>query len=525
MDLLLLHVPKFNNYYKPFGWFSFINLPPIGLLGLADFLRKNRYSTRIVHLGVEKYKYGEINLDKMIAEHQPAIVGLDLHWHFQTFDVIEIAQKLKQAHPEVAIVVGGFTASVSAEEILRAFDCIDFVVRGDAEIPLRDLIAEFHSGRAYHNVPNLAFREGGAIRANPISYLGDQKILDSLCYTDFTLMKDYPTFVDSFSRYVHLDIFSADLQRLLMEQGKMFPVFLGRGCVYNCSFCGGARSAQKSINSRVGVYLRPVESVLDSLKDLQRFGFDAAVLPLDPPPAPEREKFYLALFEGIKEEKIRLTLEVERYHLPTREFIKRFRDLPGPDSWITLSPGSHNEEIRRKNGLYRYSNAELEECLKMMDEEGANSLVYFWAGQPFERENDLKEMGRYMRYLRRKFKRLRCRASMIEIEPASPMSSNAERYGVIPQRQSFMDYYHYHRQAGHNPFLEMGCDRTECPSQAKTKTLFCRHLCTRFDRRWASPFVRRTLCNCAAGMWKSGAFGLLDKIIGAAFIMPFVFAT
>lgn len=156
-DLLFLHVPKFNNYYKPFGRFSFVNLPPIGLLGLADFLRKNSYSTRIIHLGVEKHQYGEINLDKMIAEHQPAMVGLDLHWHFQAYDVIEIAQKLKRAHPEVAIVVGGFTASFFAEEILRKFDCIDFVIRGDAEIPLRDLVAQYHSGKLISMSQTLLF--------------------------------------------------------------------------------------------------------------------------------------------------------------------------------------------------------------------------------------------------------------------------------------------------------------------------------------------------------------------------------
>ena len=525
MDLLFLHVPKFNNYYKPFGRFSFINLPPIGLLGLADFLRKNSYSTRIIHLGVEKHKYGEINLEKMVAEHQPAMVGLDLHWHFQAYDAIEIARKLKKSHPEVAIVAGGFTASFFAEEILREFDCIDFVIQGDAEVPLRDLIAQYHSEGAYHNVPNLAYREGGAIRTNPISYVGDQKILDTLCYTDFTLMKDYPTFVDSFSRYVHLDILSENLQRLLMEQGKMFPVFLGRGCVYNCSFCGGARSAQKSITNRQGVYLRPFESVLNSLRDLQRFGFDTTVLPLDPPPAPVREKFYLALFEAIKREKISLTLEVERYHLPSREFIRQFRDLPGPNSWITLSPGSQNEEIRKKNGLNRYSNAELEECLKMMDEEGVNSLVYFWAGQPFETEKDLKEMGGYMKHLRNKFTRVRCRASMIEIEPASPMSSNAGHYGVMPERQSFMDYYHYHRQAGRNPFLEMGYERAGCPSQTKTKKLFCRHLCTRFDRRWATPFIRKTLCNVADGVWKSGLVGLLEKVVGVIWFLSVFYAT
>lgn len=511
MDLLFVHVPKFDNYCRPFNRFSFINLPPVGLLGLADFVRKNHHSTRIVHLGVEKYKYGEVDLDKIVGEHQPAMVGLGLHWHFQSFDVIEAARKIKQDHPGIPIVLGGFTASAFAEEILRTFDCVDFVIRGDAEVPLRDLISQYHSGKVYERVPNLAFRAGGTIRMNPVSYVGGPETLDPLCYTDFTLMKDYPTFVDSFSRYIHLNDISEELQKILIGQEKMYPVFLGRGCVYNCFFCGGARTAQKANNNRVGVYLRPVESVLDSLKDLQRFGFESVGLALDPPPVSAREEFYIAVFEGLKKENISLTVEVERYHLPSREFIRHFRELPGSDSYVTLSPGSHNEEIRRKNGLYRYSNAELEECLGMMEEEGVYSLVCFSAGQPFESAADLKGMGRYLRRLQWKFKHVRFRTSMIEIEPESPMSSNARAFGVKPKRSTFMDYYRYHSQLGRNHFLEMGYERAGCPTEAETKKLFCRHLCTRFNLRWLPPVFNRGLCRVAETIWKSGTFRLLDK--------------
>ena len=524
LDLLFFHVPKFNNYSKPFNRFSFINLPPMGLLGLADFLRRNQYSTRIVHLGVEKHKYGEVNLAKIIGEHQPAMVGLGLHWHFQSFDVIETARKIKQDHPEVAIVLGGFTASAFAEEILRTFDCVDFVVRGDAEIPLRDLIAQYHSEKAYERVPNLAFREGGSVRTNPITYVGGRETLDSLCYTDFTLMKDYPTFVECFSRYVHLNDISEDLQKIMIGQERMYPVFLGRGCVYNCFFCGGAQIAQRSNNNRSEIYLRPVKAVLDSLRDLQRFGFESVGLAFDPPPVSAREEFYIAVFEGMKKENISLTVEVERYHLPSREFIRHFRELPKSDSYVTLSPGSHNEEIRRKNGLYRYSNAQLEECLGVMEKEGVNSLICFSAGQPFESESDLKEMGRYVRRLQWKYKHARCRTSMIEIEPASPMSSNARAFGVQPKRSTFIDYYFYHSQLGRNHFHEMGYERAGCPTETETKRLFCRHLCTRFNMRWLPVFVNRSLCSVASGMWKSGAFSLLDKVLGTAFIFSNVIA-
>lgn len=156
MDLLLLHVPKFKNYYKPLGNFSFIELPPIGLLGLADFVRKRNHTTEVIHLGVEQQVEGSIDLDKTIRDTNPAIIGLDLHWHFQSFDVIEVAKKIKATHPDIAVVLGGFTASFFAKDILRDHDCVDFVIRGDAEVPLLELIRHHLSDGIYNDVPNLA---------------------------------------------------------------------------------------------------------------------------------------------------------------------------------------------------------------------------------------------------------------------------------------------------------------------------------------------------------------------------------
>ena len=152
MDIRFLHVPKFSNDDKPIDRFSFINLPTIGLLGSADYLRQNHYDARIIHLGVERQVSGAIDLDKIIVEHQPLIVGLSLHWHFQAYDVIETAEKIKQAHPEVAVLLGGFTAllislkkfcgpstaSISLSEVTPKFHCWSFLpstVR--AEITIR----------------------------------------------------------------------------------------------------------------------------------------------------------------------------------------------------------------------------------------------------------------------------------------------------------------------------------------------------------------------------------------------------
>ncbi len=73
-DVLLLHVPKFKNRYKPIGSFSFINLPPMGLLGLADYLRQNGRTARIVHLGVEREVSGGLDFQRILAEARPSSV-------------------------------------------------------------------------------------------------------------------------------------------------------------------------------------------------------------------------------------------------------------------------------------------------------------------------------------------------------------------------------------------------------------------------------------------------------------------
>ena len=171
-DILFIHTPKLNNYYKPIGEYIFILFIPVGLLGLADLLNRNGYKTRIIHLGVEFAKYKKIDLNKIIIENKPDIIGLDLHWHHQSYDVIEFAKKIKIIDHNVKILLGGFTASYFAEEIMKNFDCIDFIIKGEAEIPIIELIKQTKSGKEYNTIPNLVYRENNEIKSNPIRYIG-----------------------------------------------------------------------------------------------------------------------------------------------------------------------------------------------------------------------------------------------------------------------------------------------------------------------------------------------------------------
>jgi hypothetical protein len=195
--------------------------------------------------------------------------------------------------------------------------------------------------------------------------------------------------------------------------------------------------------------------------------------------------------------------------LPSARFIESFRELPGKGSFITLSPHTQDADLRRKNGLYRYSNLAIENCLDLMETKNVNSLLCFTCGLPFETRADLEEMVNYQRGLRKKYSRMRFKTCLIEIEPGSGMSRTPGLYGLKLERSSFADYYRYHSQPAQNHWLEMGYSRNTCPDHGEVSEFFCRHFCERFKAGRLSPMI----CNTLAAMWRVGAFQTLDKVL------------
>lgn len=510
LDILFLHVPKFENYYRLIGRFSFILYPPIGLLGLADFLRQKRLSSRIVHLGVDRHLRGERPLAALLDEHPAPIIGLDLHWHFQSYDVIETARQIKEAHPGKRIVLGGFTASLFADEILREFPFIDFVVSGDAEVPLDELVRQCQSKENFASVPNLAFRDGNTVRMNPISFVADEDLLNRINFTDFRLLHDYREYIEHFSRYVRLPGSLEHLQSLLFSKYTSYPVFIGRGCSFECSYCGGSHDAQERIAARTRTALRTPTAVVDSIRDLAGYGFDLACLASDCIPPARSDSFYVPIFEAMRTENLLIALEVERNFLPTEDFLKSFAGLPRNDSFITLSPHTHSDSLRRANRLYRYGIEELEACLERMDELQIRSRICFTCGLPFESDSDMRDMAAYQKRLRRRFPLADIRTGMIEIEPGSPMSRDPENYGLHLDRSTFMDYYNYHSRQDRDHWMTLGFNRASCPSQDETSRFFCQHFCRKFGTGVLSPILCRTL----GTLRMAGAFPILNSMLG-----------
>lgn len=237
LDCLFLHVPKLTNYYRPINHFIWINFLPMGLLGLADLLQRHHISTQVVHLGVEWIENHQFSIIEYIREKSPRIVAFDLHWHHQSYDVIELVKKIKAAFPSIYVLLGGYTASFFHEEIMKNFDEVDGVIRGEAEIPMLELVKALQKGEEdFFPVSNLTWRRKGRILFNPLSYVATEKELNHLSFTNFLLLKNYPTYI----RYIGQPFYVKGVSKeknfwMYSLKSPIYHLTVGRGCPVQCT--------------------------------------------------------------------------------------------------------------------------------------------------------------------------------------------------------------------------------------------------------------------------------------------------
>ncbi len=119
------------------------------------------------------------NTIKQILELEPDLLAFSVVRATSQW-AIEVATEVKQ-HLEVPTVFGNIHATSVPEELL-AHPCVDFVIRGEGEFAMLDLVQSLEKGDFDPTIENLSFRENGGIRDNPLRPLIDD--LDSLPFPD-----------------------------------------------------------------------------------------------------------------------------------------------------------------------------------------------------------------------------------------------------------------------------------------------------------------------------------------------------
>lgn len=465
IDCLFVHVPKKSSYYKPLDEFMCINYVPMGLFALADLLVREGYRSQILHLGVEWIENRDFSLIHWLEDKKVGAIGLPLHWHYQSFDVIDVAAKIKARYPDVFLFLGGYTSSYFAGEILERFPQIDAVIRGDGEVPLLALMEAIQGkpGATLAHVPNLTWRQGDKVVVNPIGYVAGREDLDRLRFTNLSLLQNYPTYVRSFSLPLAWSkYFTAEENwQHLNIKTTLFPLCVGRGCPVDCSFCGGSSSALYKFGGRREVAFRSPEKVVESIVEAKSYGYQTMEVCFDP--TPEEDAYYLELFRQIRARGIEVDWYFECWALPTERFIRELkRTFPGENSVLAISPESGSEHIRRLNKGYFYTNEQMYARLDLAREVGLAIDVFFTIGVPHETREEIQATREVMAEIYRRYPNLkRLMVWSIQLEPGAPQFECPEKYGIEPERRNFLDFYQSHSGLFSDTYSALGY-RSRC---------------------------------------------------------------
>lgn len=503
LDCLIVHVPKFQNRYRPLGNYTSTQWMALGVFALADAVAKRGHRVRILHLGLERSLDPRFSLESYLAAHPCRVVAFSAHFHQQLYDTLRVAGAVKERHPSVHIALGGMTASFFAGDILALFPHVDSVIRGEGEMPLQQLVAGVVAGGGdLSGVPNLLWRRNGAVVDNEGRYLASPGDLDALDFCNLSYMEHHESYVHMPKIFTHLRLpprMKWGMSRLISRRER--PIFhglpVGRGCVTNCFYCGGGQQAHRLINERRHVVFRSPEKVMGSIRDLLGYGYEGAYVSFDP--VPESDAYYRTLFGMLRAEGLGFDLPFSSWSLPSRGFIDEYAKTFGRGSYIAISPETGSEDLRKKvRGIF-FSNEELLGTLRYAGERGVRTIVFFSLGLPGETRDDFERSLRLKERIEKECRFAETDAFSIEIEPAAPWYLNPERYQITLCRKGLGGFIREQRSPAYSSMTSLGYykqeylgERTRGEEDYARKVLRakCRHFCG-----------QRTICTVSAAFW------------------------
>lgn len=467
--------------------------PPMGLFSIGDELVRAGHEVRIVHVDVERSLDPSFDLGRYAELREADLVGIAIHWAHQALESVRLARSVKTARPQTFVVAGGLTASSFAGEIVETVQEFDGVIRGEGEVPMRELARELESaareGRSARlaSVPNLVWRDPQSagscdaalpianttsprparlrlmveveadpgsglsipmgIRANRMGFVAHGADYAALRYA-------HPEFLEHRDAVMAMNVFGSNVRP---------PVFLlaaSRGCPFECSFCGGGRSAHGLLGARQKAEHRPLDSVMEDLRTAAREGYRSFYVCHDPVP---NGPYYFELFERIRAERLgqRLALGFGSWGLPNLAFLKQAR-ATFREVFLEISPEVFDPQMRGRIRNYGYANADLEERLRVADELDIRVELFFAFPFPGETFETMRRTRAYALELARRYSdNIQVSVLSLSTDPQSPLMVDPDAWGVTVETRSFKAYvdalargWNRYPASGHAPWLQ-----------------------------------------------------------------------
>ena len=405
-DLILLHAPTvydFRKYPLMFGPIAdgvpstpLFEMYPIGFFSIVEHLDGNGVGVRIINLAVRMLSSDKFDAEEMLRRLKPKAFGIDLHWLPHAQGSLEVAKICKKYHPSIPVIFGGYSATYFHEELIR-YPEVDFIIQGDStEEPLLQLMnaVNHQSNSNFNTIPNLVWKDSsGEVHINPFTHVPHE--LNKFSNNYIAVFKSALKYRDVRS----LSPWKGWTSHEWLDY-PITPVITCRGCVHNCTFCGGSRNALALYCNRKRPAFRDPHLIAEDIVKIAKY--TRAPIFIIGDLFQSGEEYAYTILEDLKKARIKNHLVFELFTTAPKRYFERVAESVENFNF-EISPDSHDEKIRAAEGK-RYKNAEIENNLKWALDAGCNKFdLFFMIGLPSQTCESVMETVDWCGYLMKKF--------------------------------------------------------------------------------------------------------------------------
>jgi anaerobic magnesium-protoporphyrin IX monomethyl ester cyclase len=277
-------------------------------------------------------------------------------------DAIKTLELAKSVNPATITIIGGVHPTFMYEEVLNSSAAIDYIICGEGETTLRELLLVLEAGGDVATVPGLAYRQVDAIVKTP-----KRRFMESI--------DDLPTAWDLLDWQ--------DYTYFIIPNSRLGAISTSRGCDYDCIFCSQQIFWEKSWRAR------DPQNVADELEYLYKTYQVNVFLITDEYPTRNRDRWESFLDAVIaKELPVYLLMETRATDIiRDREIIGKYRKA----GIVYISIGVEATDQTTLDFLRKDTDVDVaKQALDLIHEQGIVSEASFMLGFPGETNASVK---------------------------------------------------------------------------------------------------------------------------------------
>ncbi len=414
---------------------------PMGVFAIADLLEREGFGVKIINYPLEQYLNPNWSLIDYIRTIDFKICGIDLHWIHNAHGAIEIARIVKEVKPNAKVILGGFSASYFHVQILKYYKSIDGIVRGEGEIPLLKYVQNINQKQSLDSIPNFSYRNSSNhIKTNPLSYTA--KTLDNLNFTNMSLLKNAKKYFEC--------------SRKIM--GISFNLPIGRGCPFNCPFCGGGQRALQRLAGRNEVLLRSPKKVIEDITHIVNT-YKVPSIFFGHGTYPANLKYWKTLFGLIQKEKVDIGGDLEIWRLPFPKEMWRifYKTFPRRFSSVGISPRTMSAKVHQRiakicDPTFKFPKNQIKDLIRNANLFRRTLRIWLTVGFPFQTRLDVQKDFNFalkcmFKYGKTNSKPITIMNEPYHIFPGSPAYESPEAFEIKLNYNSFSQLKDFFKQA------------------------------------------------------------------------------